>query len=904
MDVEAHALWRGATRVALTRKAFEILRVLVEHAGHVVSKDTLLGAVWPDTYVHPDNVKVLVGEIRRALGDDTARPQYIRSIVKRGYIFIAPVVEAPVDLPVAAAAPIFVGRQAEMDLLLVAFEDVSASVRRVVFISGEGGIGKTSLCEAFLRVAASKHPMRVAWASCANASGPCEPYAPLADALNRLSRSVDDGSVKTVLARHAPGWLARLPQVAGDSWRTPRAGEPVAPASRMLREIVNALEVLAEDSMLVIWIEDIHWADPATIEIINTLGQRTDRARLMILATTRPVTASPSAGALRRAQADLVAQPGAMHVRLQPFTERDVDQYLDERFGEGLSSHASAILHRATQGNPLFLATAVDHLVRKGHIAGSAEGWHLDLSPDALDATIPASFASAVARELDELADDERAAVAAASVIGVEFSLWMAAQAANTNELMLEPVLETLARRERFITREGVTELANGMFSPMYRFKHGLFQEILFEGTDAAARAGAHQRAGLATERLFAGREHEVACDLACYFHGAGDHGRAARYFRLAADNARRRYTPQESTALLHGALTHAAYLSHEERQDLEMPLLLELGHAQLSTGEHALANETFSRLNRRAEEERRPNDRIRALLAMLEAQGGSSQSESLTLARRIAVAASLATDETLSASAAVSAGLTELSFDQWSDDVADRCIEVCRTLPRTGSDDYRSLAVKLLFLQVWRSSYGHAWTTGRRLLPSVLRSGNLADAIQCCYLLGVAALHLGRWGDAMEVTAEGAAIGDKTGRPHFAVSMRLLQAWVALEGQRWDDARRLSLQDRSLVDGPGCTHAMQMSLVIGGAAALGQGQLADAANDLERLRDWYSRERLVLDWFWKAQLHMHLSDLALKRGDSRSRRGRSGSGAGRGEPHARAHVARPRPRGRRAGRD
>ena len=867
IDASGHTLWRGDARVPLTRKAFEILRVLVEHAGHVVSKDALLGAVWPDTYVHPDNVKVLVGEIRRALGDDPARPQYIRSIVKRGYIFIAPVVEAPIDLPVAGLMPIFVGRDAEMELLLSAFDDAASAHRRVVFINGEGGIGKTALCEAFLRLAASKHPLRAAWANCARVSGPSEPYAPLLEILTRLARSVDDNSVRTVLARHAPSWLHRLPQVTGENWRHAAGNSHVAPAARMLREIVTALEALTEDSMLVLWIEDIHWADPLTIEILNTIGQRPDPAKLMVIATTRPPDSSPAAGALRRAQADLTTQSGAMHIRLQPFTQQDVDQYLDERFGEAVSSRASTILYRATHGNPLFLVTAVDHLVRRGHITGSADGWRLHISPEALDATIPASFATAVARELDELAPDERAAIAAASVIGVEFSLWMTAQAANTNELTLEPVLEALARRDRFITREGVIELANGMFSPLYRFKHGLFQEIVFDRTDSAARANAHLRAGLATERLFAGREHEVACDLACYFHGAGDHSRAARYFRLAADNARKRYTPRETTALLHGAVAHAAHLSADERQRLEIPLLLELGQAQLASGDTRLATETLMRLIRRAEEEHRPNDRIRALLALSEAQAGISQNESLTLARQIAEAASLATDETLAASAAVTAGITELSFDGWSDDIADRCVDIARALPRTGSDDYRSLAIRLLFLQVWRSAYGHAWTTGRRLLPSLLRSGNLTDSIHCYYLLGLAALHLGRWGDAVEIAAEGAAIGEKIGRTHYAVSMRLLQAWIALEGQRWDEARRLSLLDRDLIDG-GCTYPLQMSLVIGGASALGQGHLAEAAHDLERLRDWYSRERLVLDWFWKAQLHMYLAELAMKRGD------------------------------------
>ena len=82
------------------------------------------------------------------------------------------------------------------------------------------------------------------------------------------------------------------------------------------------------------------------------------------------------------------------------------------------------------------------------------------------------------------------------------------------------------------------------------------------------------------------GREHEAAADLACHFHGAGDHLRAARYLRLAAGNALKRYAPREAAALLHGASTHAAHLPAEERTPIENQLLLELGQAQLAGGE------------------------------------------------------------------------------------------------------------------------------------------------------------------------------------------------------------------------------------------------------------------------------------------------------------------------------
>ena len=864
IDLAARTLWRDDVRVPLTHKAFDILRVLVERAGHVVTRDTILSAVWPDTHVHPDNVKVLIGEIRRALGDNPARPQFIRSIVKRGYLFIAPVTDSAVDARAAANAPIFVGRQAEMDRLLRAADDAAAGSRQVAFVNGDAGVGKTALCEAFLRVASARHPVRTGWTQCVNVPGPAEPYAPLVDVLNRLARSTDDERVPAALMRHAPSWLPMLPALM-DHRHGPAQ---VADASRLLREIVTALETIAEQTFLLIWIEDIHWADPATIDVIASLGQRTDSAKLLVVATARPSETGAAAGPVRRLQADLVSRGRAAQVALEPFTVGDTHQYLAARFDDGLARQLAEILHRSTGGNALFLVAFADALVRQDFVAQNNGEWVLRTAPAAVADAVPASFAAAVARELDELSADERAAIAAASAIGATFSLWLAAQVAAVNEVALEPVLEMLARRRRFIVRVGVVELPNGLFSPSYRFKHALYQEVVIASLAPEARAAAHARAGLAIERLVAGREREAACELAGHFHAAGDHARAVRYFRLAAEAALKRSTPREAAALLHGAAAHAAHLEGDNRPDVELDTLLALGEAQLAAGEIDRAKETLSRLEQRAADRGRPNERLRALIALADAQSGGSYDSSMALARRIAEVAGQATDGSLAATATARAGMTEVWYEGWSDPIADRCFDLWRALPRSSVDESRSLAIRLLFFQIARSAYAVAWTAGRKLLPMATRAGSLHDALICCYLLGLAALHLGRWGEASEIAAEGAAMADRTGSVNTAASMRLVQAWIALERQRWEDARRISLAERAGADGTGCTNAMQMSLLFGGAAAIGLGDFDAADADLSRLQSWYDRERLVIDWFWKPQLHSSVAELALRRGD------------------------------------
>ena len=672
----------------------------------------------------------------------------------------------------------------------------------------------------------------------------------------------------------------------------------------MLREIVTALEALSEHTTLVLWIEDIQWADPATIDVLNSLGQRRDPAKLLLLATIRPSDPAAASASLRRAHADLLARPHSSQLQLQPLSSDEVTRYLDLQLGPELSLQTAAVMHQLTAGNPLFLVTVIEHLVRRGYFVDSRDGWQLQVPPEALAGAIPASLAGTVARELEELAGDERQAIDAASVVGTEFSLWLAAHAADMDELALEPVLEMLARRRTFIVRDGVVELANGIFSPVYRFTHGLYQEIVLEHTAPKRRADAHGRAGRALERVFVGREHEAAADLACHFHGAGDHLRAAQYLRVAAGNALKRYAPREAAALLHGAVTHAAHLPPDDRTRVELPLMLELGQAQLAAGETSLAIHTLTRLERRAADEGRHDDRLRALLTLAEAQVGIAREAALGCAHQIKVVSPFASDQTLASTAAIRAGIIELHFEGWSDEIADRCLEAWRDLPRQASDEHRTLAIRLLFVHTSRSAYSNAWSAGRRLLPQALASGNVADCAYCYYLLGVAALHLGRWDEAQAIAAEGAAVAERTGSTRYAVTLRLLQAWIALEARHFDDAYRMSKEERAIAESGGWANARQMSLLVGGAAALELGRLSEAAADLESLRDWYARERVLMDWLLGgAAPHLPGRTLPATRG-SRARHDRS-FGCPRGRHgHARTHLARARARDVRTRRD
>ena len=226
-----------------------------------MTKEELLAAVWPDVAVGDAALAVCVGEIRKLLGDDARTPRYVETVHRRGYRFIgaAPAAGTAAAPPAPAA---LVGREAESGRLRAWLGQARRGERQVVFVTGEPGIGKTALVEAFLatvpRRATSGSRAASAWSTTAPASRTCRSW-------RRWTR---------LAARRAPSARGRAPAPRADVARADarpgrrRRAEPRcaprllgATRERMLREMADALEALAAERPLVLLLEDLHWSD-------------------------------------------------------------------------------------------------------------------------------------------------------------------------------------------------------------------------------------------------------------------------------------------------------------------------------------------------------------------------------------------------------------------------------------------------------------------------------------------------------------------------------------------------------------------------------------------------------------------------------------------------------------------
>jgi predicted ATPase len=201
--------------------------------------------------------------------------------------------------------------------------------RRFVFVTGEAGIGKTRVVDAFLVRVVETGAADVARGLCIEYHGSGEPYLPVLDAIGRFCRGPNGERTLSILGQYAPTWLAEMPRVA-----SPKASETTQPPAlgasrdRMLREMGDALEALTADRPLVLVLEDLHWSDHATLDLIAWLARRREPARLLLLGTYRPVDVIVRAHPLRAVAGELALHGLSEEMPLELLSEEDVAAYL------------------------------------------------------------------------------------------------------------------------------------------------------------------------------------------------------------------------------------------------------------------------------------------------------------------------------------------------------------------------------------------------------------------------------------------------------------------------------------------------------------------------------------------------------------------------------------------------
>jgi DNA-binding winged helix-turn-helix (wHTH) protein/tetratricopeptide (TPR) repeat protein len=613
LDVVNQSLWRGETRVSLMPKPFAVLRHLVEHAGRLVTHEQLLGAIWPDTYVQPEVVRRYILEIRRALGDSADGPSFVQTFPKRGYQFIAPVIDD--DSPPAVASPSsattrLVGRAAalaDMDRYLTA---ALGGRRQVVFVVGEPGIGKTSLVDAFQHANAAAADVSVVRGHSVEGFGGKEAYYPLLEAIGQLARGPSRSLVVDTLATNAPTWLIQFPSLIRPERHAALQREILgATRERMVRELCEALEVITQTVPVVLILEDLHWVDHSTLDVISAIARRREPAKLLVLGTFRPADLIVSGSPLKALRQDLLLHRLSHEVELERLQESDVAAYVTAEFAPGdLPAGLATVIHRHSDGNPLFMTAMLDHLAQRGVLSQKSGRWMMTIPLGQVDPGVPETLRQMLEMQLQHASDEEQQLLSCASVAGQHFTAWsvatmLANDASHVEESHVEEICDVLSRRQQFLKSLGTRELPNGVSTPEYQFRHALYREVLYRHLKPMQRVTFHSRLAAGLRGLRSPAEPEMSAEIALHLEEAREYEPAIQYLMLAAENATRRCAHQQSIAVLEHARELLPKVAREGGQALDLKILERIGNAYYALGDMAQSAHTYDDMARLAAE-------------------------------------------------------------------------------------------------------------------------------------------------------------------------------------------------------------------------------------------------------------------------------------------------------------
>ena len=375
-------------------------------------------------------------------------------------------------------------------------------------------------------------------------------------------------------------WLLQLPALLSDNGREDLQRRTVgATQERMLREIAEAFEVLTAERTLVLVLEDLHWADVSTLELLALLARRPDPARLLVIGTYRPLEVLGNGHPLNGVIHELQAHGLCEELALGLLSEEDVATYLQERFPHSVFPiHLAEVLHRRTEGNPLFVVSAIDDLVGQGMIVQVEENWVLQGSVEGAATGVPENIRHLVARQRERLEPAEQQVLEAASVAGMEFSVAAVAAALEAEVVAVGEHCAQLAERQQFLRPAGIAEWPDGTVAARYGFVHALYQHVWSERVSIEKQQQWHLRVGERKEKAYGSRASEIAAELAVHFEQGRDYPRVIRYLQQAGENAVGRHAYLEAIALLTQGLTllqHLPETSARWRQEFALRMRL-----------------------------------------------------------------------------------------------------------------------------------------------------------------------------------------------------------------------------------------------------------------------------------------------------------------------------------------
>jgi predicted ATPase/DNA-binding winged helix-turn-helix (wHTH) protein len=535
LDDTSFELRAHGERVRVEPKVLDLLFLLVQRHPALVTKREIFESVWTGVRVSEASLARAVMEARRAIGDDAQ--DVIVTVRGRGFRFAgelegsgASTPSAPREAAVATRPPL-VGREAHVAALVARLDDADAGRGSHVWISGEAGSGKTRLADEIAERARARGALVLA-ARCAE-----DADSPALWPWREIARAHDDVTFKTELdARISSPETGHFDRMEA-CWRA------------------FAASVERAGRTVVVILDDLQWADLASLELL-LFGVRQQRTpRLLIVSASRD--GAPRSDEHAKLAGKLVSDGGTLYLPLRALSADDVARFTAQATGREISHDMATRLRDRSSGNPLFLTQLLETEWARRALSEPTRPAEssIDLKPELL---------ASISRHVDGVTAECRALLDAASVLGVELATPALAAAAG---MAVDDALELVdeAMRARI--------LAKGKTGG-YRFAHPLVREALYKGLAEPARVALHNAVGEALLAQYGDAAHVHAAELARHFGRAGSK-RATEWAKRAAEAAEAHGAHADSAKLYEQAIATLGASREASAQSVELRIAL-----------------------------------------------------------------------------------------------------------------------------------------------------------------------------------------------------------------------------------------------------------------------------------------------------------------------------------------
>jgi tetratricopeptide (TPR) repeat protein len=421
-----------------------------------------------------------------------------------------------------------VGRQAELGTAAALWRQAAAGRGQVLLVSGEPGVGKTRLVREVIAQA------QISGGRVLQSEAHPEGGAPYAPILRLVRQAVADtvglpltSETLVELATLAPELRARFPSLPANALL-----EPVAERERLCESVVALCTALAASAPLLVFIDDLHWADSGTLYVLRRLARVAARQRMLLVLTYREIELEES-GSLDELLYDLTREHLATRLKLARLTGAETRQMLETLFGGAVADELADGIFQETEGNPFFVEEVCRALVQDARVSQQAGLWQAQVAIQ--DLRIPQSVRLAIQTRVARLPEDAQDALRMAAVLGREFPFDILQASVDLDDERLVDILELAAKAQLIGEERSPSQAERGRpSSPNFVFEHALIPATLRDGASRLRLQRMHRRAAAAYESF---RPEDLE-SIGFHAAAAGDDDKARTCYLRAAEHA------------------------------------------------------------------------------------------------------------------------------------------------------------------------------------------------------------------------------------------------------------------------------------------------------------------------------------------------------------------------------